>query len=108
MNTAARVASVVQEGIRNFERPPFVDQLGMASDRRRINLLLPPLRRWRDGRKTFARSSMQEGMKTCGSTMQEGMKERQSAITSLMKQGGQALDLDPAARMLRSAISSPP
>ena len=39
--------------------------------------------------------------------MQEGMKERQSAISSLMKQEGQALDLDPAARMLRSAISSP-
>ena len=29
MNTAARVVSLVQEGIRNFERPLFVDQLGM-------------------------------------------------------------------------------
>ena len=52
-------------------------------------------------------STMQEGMKTCGSTMQEGMKERQSEITSLMKQGGQALYFDPAARVLWSATSSP-
>ena len=29
MNTTARAFSLVQEGIRNFERPLFVDQLGM-------------------------------------------------------------------------------
>ena len=29
MNTTARVFSLVQEGIRNFERPLFADQLGM-------------------------------------------------------------------------------
>ena len=29
MNTAACVVSLVQEDIRNFERPLFVDQLGM-------------------------------------------------------------------------------
>ena len=35
------------------------------------------------------------------------MKERQSAISSLMRQEGQALDLDPAERVLQSAISPP-
>ena len=29
MDTTARVFSLVQEGIRNFERPLFADQLGM-------------------------------------------------------------------------------
>ena len=29
MDTTARVFSLVQEGIRNFERPLVVDQLGM-------------------------------------------------------------------------------
>ena len=99
MNTAARVVSLVQEGIRNFERPLFVDQLGMQgrqhftdTDSMKQDDAPPPFsdrpgtqEGKQEGMKKQARSSMREGTKK-QSSMREGMKKRSSMRDGTRKQ----------------------
>ena len=82
MNTAACVVSLVQEGIRNFERPLFVDQLGMQgrqhfTDTDSFSDRPGTQEGKQEGMKKQARSSMREGTKK-QSSMREGMKKRSS------------------------------
>ena len=115
----ACVISLVQEGIRNFERPLFVDQLGMQgrqhfTDTDSFSDRPGTQEGKQEGMKKQARSSMREGTKK-QSSMREGMKKRSSmrggmknAISPPFDVKGQVRDLDFVARRLQSAISPPP
>ena len=98
MNTAARVVSLVQEGIRNFERPLFVDQLGMQGrqhftdiDSMKQDDAPPPFsdrpgtqEGKQEGMKKQARSSMREGTKK-QSSMREGTRKQSSMRKGMKK-----------------------
>ena len=128
MSTAACVVSLVQEGIRNFERPLFVDQLGMQgrqhfTDTDSFSDRPGTQEGKQEGMKKRARSSMREGTKKQSSmregtrkqsSMRKGMKKRSSmregmknAISPPFDVKGQVRDLDFVARRLQSAISPP-
>ena len=128
MSTVACVAGLVQEGTRNFERPLFVDQLGMQgrqhfTDTDSFSDRPGTQEGKQEGMKKRARSSMREGTKKQSSmregtrkqsSMRKGMKKRSSmregmknAISPPFDVKGQVRDLDFVARRLQSAISPP-
>ena len=98
MNTAACVVSLAQEGIRNFERPLFVDQLGMQgrqhftdTDSMKQDDAPPPFsdrpgtqEGKQEGMKKRARSSMREGTKK-QSSMREGTRKQSSMRKGMKK-----------------------
>ena len=89
MSTAACVVSLVQEGIRNFERPLFVDQLGMQgrqhfTDTDSFSDRPGTQEGKQEGMKKRARSSMREGTKK-QSSMREGTRKQSSMRKGMKK-----------------------
>ena len=89
MSTVACVVSLVQEGIRNFERPLFVDQLGMQgrqhfTDTDSFSDRPGTQEGKQEGMKKQARSSMREGTKK-QSSMREGTRKQSSMRKGMKK-----------------------
>ena len=114
MSTAACVVSLVQEGIRNFERPLFVDQLGMQgrqhfTDTDSFSDRPGTQEGKQEGMKKRARSSMREGTKK-QSSMREGTRKQSSMRKGMKKQSSMRGGMKKRSSMregMKNAISPP-